>query len=104
MASPIGELSRRSAEAYVGYLRAVGELTTEYARGVVGLARERVATRGMPFREHGPELLPPGEDLPSLPRASLVLEAAAGSAALGAFVVENALDRPVDATVVASAL
>ncbi len=104
MASPIGELSRRSADAYVAYLRAVRELTTEYARGVVGLAREGLADRTMPFRERGPELPSAGEDLPSLPRASLVLEGAAGSAALGAFVVENALDQPVDATVVASAL
>jgi hypothetical protein len=104
MASPIGELSRRSADAYVSYVRAVGELTTEYARGVVGFARERLSKPDRRSRVTASDPAPAAADLPSLPPASLVLEGAAGSAARGAFVVENALDRPVDATVVASAL
>jgi hypothetical protein len=101
-ASPIRDLSQRSADAYLDYLRAVGGLTTEYVRGVVDLARGRRSELRMRPRSLEPQ--PTREDPATPSDASLVLEGASGTAALGAFVVENALDRPVEATFAASAL
>jgi hypothetical protein len=81
----------RTVEANIGYVRAVSGLVMGYADALSVVAR-RSLSRQPPVRESTP---PRGPGAPTL-----VLQG--GSAIAGAFVVENGLEHPVEAAVVAS--
>ena len=92
LGSSVEAIWKRTIDANVGYLRAVGGLVVGYADALTAVARLSLS-RQPPAREVTP---PRGaEDNPTL-----VLEG--GTAIAGAFVVENGLEHPVEAVVVAS--
>jgi hypothetical protein len=93
-------LWRRAVEANLGYARAVGGLTSSYLEAVASVVRGLGSPRG---RAGSPEARPPAPPAAGSRAPRLVLEGATGAAAVGAFVVENGLDRRVEAAVEASA-
>ena len=82
----------RTVEANIGYVRAVSGLVVGYADALSAVAR-----RSLSRQPPAGEVIPPrgAGDGPTL-----VLEG--GTAIAGAFVVENGLEHPVEAVVVAS--
>jgi hypothetical protein len=95
--SPLKALWRRAVDANVVYGRAVGSLTTSHLAAVASVARGLTPAR---------RPAAPARPLPVAPAPAraprLVLEGTTGAAAVGAFVVENGLDRRVEASVAAS--
>jgi hypothetical protein len=79
--SELEQLWRRTFDAYADYSRAVGRLTADYVRAIASTAREVRSGSAAP-----------SATIPRAPRRStttMALEAAAGSTAVGMFVVEN---------------
>lgn len=78
----VGQLWRRTFDAYVDYYRAVGRLTSAYVRAVAGTAGELRSQATSPA---------PAPTRPAPPRVppTMALEAESGSTAVGMFVVEN---------------
>jgi hypothetical protein len=99
----LADVWRRAADANMRYYRAVGALTLGHIRAVSAAAGElwkAAAPRPAPQArtvEHAPQRAQ------ARAQPAMVLESEAGGAAIGAFVVENALDRSISAPVVASA-
>lgn len=95
---------RRALEANVRYYEAVGRASVEYLRAVAGALGE---VRGAETREprlaapeHRPRRAPAERsESPAAPAPAMVLEAEAGSAALGAFLVENRMREKVSAPI-----
>ncbi len=97
---------RRALEANVRYYEAVGRASVEYLRAVVGALGEAQAAGA---REARPAAAPRPRPVPAerststaAPIPAMVLEAEAGSVALGAFLVENRLREKVSAPIVSS--
>ncbi len=105
MAEQLGleQVWRRALEANARYYEALGQVTTDYLKALVGVLGEvklpaslgggatRTATPSAPAREAA-----------SAPSA-MVLEGPAGQTAVGAFMVQNRLGQHVAAPVVTSA-
>jgi hypothetical protein len=81
LTSEVDRLLRRTLEAYADYYRSVGRLSANYARAFAGTASE--LRQNTPVRVRG-SARPAGAA-----RTVMALEAPAGSAAVGMFVVEN---------------
>jgi hypothetical protein len=101
MADPVGldQAWRRALEANARYYEALGQVTADYLRTLMGVLGELRLPARFGLREAPPAAPAP----PPAPPAAMVLEAAAGQAAAGAFMVQNRLTQKVAAPVVASA-
>jgi hypothetical protein len=96
---PFNDSLQRVMDANVRYVGALGRLTQEYWRAIVGIWRDfpiRLAPRSPA------EARPSATTRDSRREATLVLEARAGEEARGVFMVENRLDRQVSTAVVTS--
>jgi hypothetical protein len=92
----VGQLWRRTLDAYVDYYRAVGRLTSAYVRAVAGTAGELRSRTGAP----------PAPSPPAAPRTppTMALEAESGATAVGMFVVENGGPSTVSGTLEVASL
>jgi hypothetical protein len=100
-APSLDQLFRRAVDAQVAYYRAVGQLSVEYARAVLGAVRSAApATVTAPVSVSAQ--IPAAAAAPAAP--VLALEAEAGSVAGGVFVVENGTAARVSAPVEVPAL
>lgn len=87
-------------EANTRYYEALGQVTVDYLKALVGVLGDvRLPTVGN-ARPAAPAQPAPQ---PEQPPAAMVLEAAAGKSAVGAFMVQNRLSQQVTAPVIASA-
>lgn len=93
------DLWRRAVDMNLRYYTAAGKLALDYMLDVVGAVTEIQGAQTAT-----PDTAQPEPGAASAPRAAtpqMVLEAAAGEDAVGAFLVENSLSDGVEATVVA---
>jgi hypothetical protein len=102
----IEEPVRRAIDANLKYYRALGEVTQEYVRALLGVWRDlpiRLGSLGS-FGSSGSAPAPSSAATraPSGGTATLVLEGEAGQEAESVFMVENRLPRQVSTTVVTS--
>jgi hypothetical protein len=91
---------KRALDANVRYYQALGQVTVDYWRAILGVFGEVK----LPFNIPGvtrPAAPPPTAPTPAA--ASLALEADAGAQAVGVFLVDNKLPNAVSAPVVVSA-
>jgi hypothetical protein len=100
--APAGDLLRRALDANLQYYSALGRLTVDYLEALGSIARNvevpaQLANRTVTFRQ-APPAPPPAPTAPT-PPAVMVLEAEAGGAAVGVFLVENLLAEKVSAPV-----
>lgn len=98
--SGLDQVLRRAMEANARYYEALGQVTADYLKalvGVLGDVRLPSVAVGRPAAPTAPAAPP------EAPAAAMVLEAAAGKSAVGAFMVQNRLSQRVTAPVVASA-
>ena len=95
------DVLRRALEANLQYYAALGRLTVDYLEALGSIARQvEVPARTLTFRQSAPATPVPAP----APPAVTVLEAEAGSTAIGVFLVENLLTEKVSAPGSASAL
>jgi hypothetical protein len=92
---------RQVIDLNVRYYKALGLATLEYMQGLASflsrnMRRDAAAPSPFPFRAPRPA---PAPAPPAEPASVIVLEAAAGHRAEGAFAVANQLARPVTATI-----
>jgi hypothetical protein len=101
MADPAGldQALRRALEANARYYEALGQLTADYLKTLVGVLGELRLPARFDVRQPAPAAPAP----PPTPAPAMVLEAARGQTAAGAFMVQNRLTQKVSAPVVASA-
>jgi len=94
----IGEVIQRAMALNLRYYGAIGQLTADYVKELMAALDDakRFAADGGRSREAVPRN-------PEASPAAMVLEAEAGTAALGVFLVENQLPQEVNAQVIASA-
>jgi hypothetical protein len=95
----LDQVWRQAMEANARYYEALGQVTVDYLKalvGVLGDARLPAVGGGRPAAPARPA------PHPEPPQAAMVLEAAAGKSAVGAFMVQNRLSQQVTAPVVAS--
>jgi hypothetical protein len=91
---------RRALEANARYYEALGQVTTDYLKALVGV----LGDVRLPASLGGRPAAAPATAQPAAPAPSaMVLEGVAGETAVGAFMVQNRLDQRVAAPVVTSA-
>ena len=106
----VSDAWRRAAEANMRYYQAWGRLAKEWLDEIVGVGRDVAVAAALKADTTSPVMMrtsaPPAPSSAASATATpngptLVLEAAGGNEASGAFLVENNLGHPVDATVLA---
>jgi hypothetical protein len=103
--APAGDLLRRAVDANVQFYAALGRLTVDYLDALGSIVRRvdvpvRLGNRTVTVRSPPPPPPPAPAAAPApSPPAVMVLEAAAGDAAIGVFLVENLLTEKVSAPV-----
>ncbi len=90
---------RRALEANARYYEALGQVTADYLKSLLGVLGEL----RLPARFDVQGASPAAPAAPPAPAPAMVLEAATGDDAAGAFMVQNRLTQKVAAPVVASA-
>ncbi len=100
----LDELWRRGVDANLRFYEGVGRLTADYVRALASVAADlRTGRAARPSAPSAADPAPPREAPPRPPAERqdpvLVLEAEAGNAALGVFMVENLLGSKVSAPV-----
>ncbi len=91
------QIWRRAMEANTRYYEALGQVTADYLKALVGVLSDVRAPAGAGGSQPQPSAPPP-----EAPPAAMVLEAPAGKSAVGAFMVQNRLSQRVTAPVVVS--
>jgi hypothetical protein len=95
------QIWRRALEANARYYEALGQVTTEYLKALVGVLGDVKLPASLAGRAAAP--VPPAATPPAPAPSAMVLEAPAGQPAVGAFMVQNRLGQRVAAPVVTSA-
>jgi len=105
MAEPVGleQVFRRALEANARYYEALGQVTTDYLKALVGVLGDVRLPASLGGRPAAPAAPPAPAAAPTPAPSAMVLEGAAGQTAVGAFMVQNRLGQPVAAPVVTSA-
>jgi hypothetical protein len=97
---------RRTLDATVQFYRTVGELAVDYLQSLVAsvttLETTPVSRAGASGSANSPVSHPAPLTRPPHPVSTMVLEAEDGAQAVGVFLVENLLSRPVTASPAAS--
>jgi hypothetical protein len=103
--SSLEEPLRRAMEANLRYYEALGGITQDYVKALLGVFRDMPIRIGKGSGTTAATAKPaakPANATVSASAATLVLEAAAGSEAQGVFLVENKLSRTVSTAVMMS--
>jgi hypothetical protein len=98
----IEEPVRRTIDANLKYYQALGEVTQEYFKSLLGVFRDLPIRLGSLGSTSTPAAAATASRSAAAPTATLVLEAEAGQEAESVFLVENRLPRRVSTTVVTS--